>query len=162
MPVACVLFGNGGSITPKLHWLENSFMSQPFHYAFKVKDLSSTRAFYMQVAGCTEGRSTDTWVDFDLYGNQLSAHVGTMHELDYCGKVDGITVPIPHFGCVLSNSQFNELQARFEAAAIEFLVKPVDRYIGQVGQQKTMFVMDYSGNPLEFKCMADDSELFAS
>lgn len=137
-------------------------MSRPFHYAFKVKDLRSTRNFYMQVMGCAEGRSTGTWVDFDFYGNQLSAHVGNMDELDYCGKVDGITVPIPHFGCVLSNAEFDVLQDRFEAAGIEFLVKPVDRYVGQIGQQKTMFVMDYSGNPLEFKCMADDNELFVS
>lgn len=137
-------------------------MSRPFHYAFKVKDLASTRKFYMQVMACAEGRSTDTWVDFDLYGNQLSAHVGKMEELDYCGHVDGITVPIPHFGCVLSGQEFDDLQARFEAANIEFLVKPLDRYVGQVGQQRTMFVMDYSGNPLEFKSMADDNELFAS
>ena len=136
-------------------------MSRPFHYAFKVKDLSSTREFYMQIMGCAEGRSTSTWVDFDLYGNQLSAHVGVMEALDYCGLVDGINVPIPHFGCVLSKQEYTDLQRRFEDAGITFLVKPQARYVGQVGQQQTMFVLDYSGNPLEFKCMADDKELFA-
>ncbi|HCH24252.1 MAG TPA: dioxygenase [Oceanospirillaceae bacterium] len=137
-------------------------MSRPFHYAFKVKDLSSTRQFYMQVMGCHEGRSTQAWVDFDLYGNQLSAHVATMGALDYCGLVDAIKVPIPHFGCVLSRGQFADLQARLESANIEFLVKPQARYEGQTGEQKTMFVLDYSGNPLEFKSMANDDELFSA
>ena len=137
-------------------------MSQPFHYAFKVKDLASTRQFYMGVIGCQEGRSTETWVDFDLYGNQLSAHVGTMAPLDYCGLVDGIKVPIPHYGCVLHADQFADLQARLEKANIEFLVKPQERYVGQTGQQRTMFVLDYSGNPLEFKSMANDDELFSA
>ena len=137
-------------------------MNRPFHYAFKVKDLNSTRSFYMNVLGCQEGRSTETWVDFDLYGNQLSAHIGKIEALDYCGLVDGVKVPVPHFGCVLSSAQFDLLQARIEAAGIEFMVKPQARYQGQAGQQKTMFVLDYSGNPLEFKSMADESELFAS
>ena len=136
-------------------------MSRPFHFAFKVKDIMTTRQFYMDVMGCQEGRSTDTWVDFDLYGNQLSAHIGPMGALDYCGLVDGIKVPIPHYGCVLSAAEFAELQGRFEAADIEFLVKPQERYVGQTGQQKTMFVLDYSGNPLEFKSMANDEELFS-
>ena len=137
-------------------------MSRPFHFAFKVKDLSSTRQFYMDVVGCQEGRSTETWVDFDLYGNQLSAHIGTMEPLDYCGLVDGIKVPIPHYGCVLDSTQFTELQGRLEKAGIEFLVKPQERYVGQTGQQRTMFVLDYSGNPLEFKSMANDDELFSA
>ncbi|MCP4791006.1 MAG: dioxygenase [Gammaproteobacteria bacterium] len=135
-------------------------MARPFHFAFKVKDLVSTRLFYMQVMGCVEGRSTDTWVDFDLYGNQLSAHVGIIEPLDYCGCVDGVKVPIPHFGCVLTKPQFDALQGRFEVANIEFIVQPQQRYEGQVGQQRIMFVLDYSGNPLEFKCMTNDEELF--
>ena len=136
-------------------------MSNVFHYAFKVKDLNSTRDFYINLLGCKEGRSTDSWVDFDLYGNQLSAHVGNLEQaLDYCGNVDGVSVPIPHFGCLLSPSQFTELADRLEQAKVEFIVKPQVRYKGKSGQQQTMFVLDYSGNALEFKSLKDDSELF--
>ncbi|WP_260680329.1 VOC family protein [Thalassotalea sp. PS06] len=132
----------------------------PFHYAFKVKDLAGTRAFYIDILGCKEGRSTDTWVDFDFYGHQLSAHLGKVEPLDFIGKVDGIDVPIPHFGCLLTYEQFNTLAKRLENANVEFLVKPQTRYEGKSGQQQTMFVLDFSGNPLEFKSFNDDSEIF--
>lgn len=136
-------------------------MNNIFHYAFKVKDLTSTRDFYIKILGCTEGRSTSNWVDFSLYGNQLSAHVGTVvSELDYCGLVDGVSVPIPHFGCLLTPSQFSELSERLEQANIKFIVKPQIRYEGKSSQQKTMFVLDYSGNALEFKSLEDNSKLF--
>jgi len=136
-------------------------MSNTFHYAFKVKDLESTRHFYIHILGCEEGRSTESWVDFSLYGNQLSAHIGIIDkELDYCGTVDGVSVPIPHFGCLLTSLQFSELSEKLEEARIKFIVKPQVRYKGKSGQQQTMFVLDYSGNPLEFKSLEDNSELF--
>lgn len=138
-------------------------MSRCFHYAFKVKDLSSTRAFYIDILGCTEGRSTDTWVDFDFYGNQLSAHVGELtSELDYCAWVDGVAVPIPHFGCLLPPEEFTALAEKLASFDIEFIVKPQLRYEGKSGQQQTMFVLDFSGNPLEFKSLDRDEELFKS
>lgn len=134
----------------------------PFHYAFKVKDISSTRAFYIDLLGCKEGRSTESWIDFDFFGNQLSGHVSSnLPELDFCGKVDGIEVPIPHFGCVISVQAFKVLQQRLEDANIAFVVKPQIRYEGLVGEQHTMFVFDYSGNPLEFKAFSKQEELFA-
>ncbi|MEM6685047.1 MAG: dioxygenase, partial [Bacteroidota bacterium] len=112
--------------------------------------------------GCTEGRSTIHWIDFDFYGHQLSAHVSTdIPELDYCGKVDGVSVPVPHFGCLLTIAQFEALQQQFEANSIEFVVKPQIRYEGQAGEQRTMFVFDFSGNPLEFKAFSDESEVFS-
>ncbi|TKB44332.1 VOC family protein [Thalassotalea mangrovi] len=135
-------------------------MINPFHYAFKVKDLASTRAFYMDILGCKEGRSTDTWVDFDLFGNQLSAHLGSVEPLDFCGQVDGVSVPIPHFGCLLSPVQFSSLATRMEQANVEFIIKPQRRYQGKRGQQQTMFVLDFSGNPLEFKSFDDAAEVF--
>ncbi|MEL7533265.1 MAG: dioxygenase [Bacteroidota bacterium] len=132
-----------------------------FHYAFKVKDIASTRQFYIEILACEEGRSTDTWLDFNFFGHQLSAHISDdMPVLDYCGKVDGIKVPIPHFGCLLSLTQFQEVQQRLEKAAIEFVIKPYKRYEGQVGEQYTMFVFDLSGNPLEFKSFVNEEEVF--
>lgn len=132
-----------------------------FHYAFKVKDLDSTRHFYTDILGCKEGRSTDSWVDFDFFGNQLSAHLSEdLPQNDYCGDVDGISVPIPHFGCVLSESQFAYLRHNLETANIEFIVKPQVRYKGRSAQQYTLFVLDFSGNPLEFKAFKNQSEIY--
>jgi extradiol dioxygenase family protein len=134
-----------------------------FHYAFKVKDIASTRKFYINILGCKEGRSTNTWIDFDFFGNQLSAHISTIFpKLDYCGKVDGINVPIPHFGCLLSTEDFLRIQQKFESENIEFLIKPQQRYQGKTGEQLTMFVFDFSGNPIEFKAFSNNDEVFSS
>ncbi|WP_396601631.1 VOC family protein [Algibacter sp. R77976] len=132
-----------------------------FHYAFKVKDIESTRKFYVNILGCEEGRSTKTWIDFDFFDNQLSAHISdNFPELDYCGKVDGISVPIPHFGCLLDRDKFERIQKKLESEKINFVVKPQKRYEGKVGEQQTMFVFDFSGNPLEFKSFTNPDEIF--
>ena len=137
-------------------------MNNPFHYAFKVKDISSTKQFYIDILGCKEGRFTDTWYDFDFFGHQLSAHISdSIPELDYCGVVDGISVPIPHYGCLLTMEDFDRVQAQLENANIEFVVQPQTRYAGQIGEQKTMFVFDFSGNPIEFKAYRNADEVFA-
>lgn len=133
-----------------------------FHFAFKVKDIQSTRKFYVEILGCKEGRSTESWIDFDFFGNQLSAHLSdNFPELDYCGKVDGVHVPIPHFGCLLAKNEFKTVQKKLETANIDFVIKPQKRYEGKVGEQMTMFVFDFSGNPIEFKSFANDSEVFS-
>lgn len=133
-----------------------------FHYAFKVKDIESTRKFYVEILGCEEGRSTETWIDFNFFGNQLSAHVSyNFPDVDYDGKVDGIHVPIPHFGCLLEKTTFEEIQKKLEAENVEFIVKPQKRYEGKIGEQMTMFIFDFSGNPLEFKSFLNESEIFS-
>lgn len=133
----------------------------PFHYAFKVKDLASTRRFYIDILGCTEGRSTETWIDFDFFGHQLSAHLShDIPEPDYCGEVDGIAVPIPHFGCLLTPAQFREVHRRLENANITFILSPQTRYRGKKGEQQTMFVTDLSHNPIEFKAFKDMNSVF--
>jgi uncharacterized protein len=133
-----------------------------FHYAFKVKDIQTTRKFYIDILGCEEGRSTESWIDFNFFGNQLSAHLSeNIPDLDYCGKVDGTKVPIPHFGCVLEIDEFKKIQAKLEAENINFIVKPHKRYEGKAGEQITMFVLDFSGNPIEFKAFSNNEEIFA-
>ncbi|MEO6684029.1 MAG: VOC family protein [Ginsengibacter sp.] len=133
----------------------------PFHYAFKVKDIPGTKKFYVDVLGCEEGRSTESWIDFNFFGHQLSAHISNdIPALDYCGKVDGVSVPIPHFGCLLSIDEFVEIQRKLEAENVAFLIKPQKRYAGEVGEQWTMFVFDYSGNPIEFKAFTREEEVF--
>ncbi len=133
-----------------------------FHYAFKVKDIPGTRKFYIDLLGCQEGRSAETWVDFNFFGHQLSAHISeNFPDLDYCGKVDGIEVPIPHFGCVLEPEEFKRIQHKLESENIDFVVKPRKRYEGKPGEQWTMFVFDFSGNPLEFKAFTNQDEIFS-
>jgi uncharacterized protein len=134
---------------------------RPFHYAFKVKDIQTTRDFYVTILGCAEGRSTERWIDFDFFGNQLSAHISdNMPALDYCGQVDGVSVPVPHFGCVIKMDDFDRIQKQFEENGISFVVKPQARYANLKGEQKTMFVLDFSGNPLEFKAFKNENEMF--
>ena len=135
----------------------------PFHLAFKVNDLASTRDFYIDLLGCQEGRSTDTWLDFNFFGHQLSAHFSKDRpELDYCGLVDGISVPIPHFGCLLTPEKFAEVHQRLSATDLKFIIPLQVRYEGQPGEQKTLFVLDPSGNPLEFKSFSNADEQYTA
>jgi extradiol dioxygenase family protein len=132
-----------------------------FHYAFKVKDIKSTIQFYHEILNCKLGRQTEKWVDFDFFGHQLSAHVSeSIIDLDYCGLVDGVKVPIPHFGCILNKKDFDFVKHKLENSDIIFLVKPQTRYEGLQGEQQTMFVLDYSNNPIEFKSFTNEDEIF--
>lgn len=132
----------------------------PFHLAFRVDDLATTREFYTSVLGCEEGRSSDTWVDFDFFGHQISAHQlasGT----ESCNPVDGKAIPVPHFGLILDWDPFHELAARLTAAQVTWVHEPMIRFEGQVGEQATMFLRDPSGNALEFKAFRDQNSVFA-
>jgi extradiol dioxygenase family protein len=133
----------------------------PFHFSFLVKDLESTRKFYGDILNCKEGRSTSTWVDFNLFGNQLSCHVSDIipPSVD-CGFVDGIVVPIPHFGCIVSWEDFHTISKNLADAKVPFLIKPTIRYAGELGEQATMFFKDYSGNSLEFKSFRNPEHIF--
>lgn len=139
---------------------------RPFHLAFPVNDLGAARDFYIGTLGCTAGRSAPTWVDFELFGHQLSAHLREGWRgagRDCAGGVDGDAVPIPHFGVVLTMAQWHTLRQRLEAAdGIDWVLKPKVRFVGQPGEQATMFVLDPSGNALEFKGFASDDSLFAT
>lgn len=135
--------------------------SRPFHYSFCVRDLDEARRFYGALLGGTEGRSAPTWVDFDFYGNQLSCHLGAAAPTANVGLVDGIRVPMPHFGAVLSLAEYERLVAALTAAGVEFVVSPRLRYPGEVGEQRTCFLLDPSGNALEFKAFTRPEELFA-
>ncbi|MEQ1551867.1 VOC family protein [Sphingorhabdus sp.] len=136
---------------------------RPFHLAFPVHDLSAAREFYGELLGCREGRSSDHWIDFDLYGHQIVAHLDAgMTPRPIHNAVDGHEVPVPHFGVVLTMPQWEDLAARLKAAGVRFGIEPYVRFKGQVGEQATMFFTDPSGNALEFKAFADDGQLFAT
>jgi extradiol dioxygenase family protein len=135
--------------------------SRAFHHAFLVRDIEETRRFYVDVLGCREGRSTATWIDLDLFGNQLSAHLGTPPPPANVGHVDGIVVPLPHFGAVVSFEDYDRLATRLAAAEVTFIVTPRVRYPGQPGEQGTFFFLDPSGNALEFKAFRNPEEMFA-
>ena len=139
------------------------FTISPFHYAFPVDDLEAARHFYGTVIGCPEGRSSEHWIDFNLFGHQIVAHLNVAHEpvTRIHNYVDGKDVPVPHFGVVLTLQDWHDLAARLQAAAIEFVIEPYIRFQSEAGEQATMFFYDPSGNALEFKAFADSSQLFA-
>jgi len=134
-----------------------------FHLAMPVHDLEAARAFYGGLLGCPEGRSDDTWVDFDLFGHQFVAHLDRTGDarVAMSNPVDGDDVPVPHFGVLLSPTDWNALAERLLTADIEFVIDPHTRFAGEVGEQSTMFLLDPSGNALEFKAFADDDQVFA-
>jgi extradiol dioxygenase family protein len=137
----------------------------PFHLAFKVDDLQAARRFYGEVLGCPEGRSSGSWIDFDLFGHQIVAHLvegaGTSDRNRGGSLVDGHSVPVPHFGVVLPPAAWEALAARLKEAGVEFVIEPHVRFEGQPGEQSTMFFLDPAGNALEFKSFARPDELFA-
>ncbi len=132
-----------------------------FHLAFKITDIESTYRFYHEILKCPVGRRTEYWIDFDFFGHQLSAHVSKdIPELDFCGKVDNVSVPIPHFGCLLNEQDFESVKHNLQKHKIEFVVEPQTRYVGQKSEQKTMFVLDFSKNAIEFKCFKHANSIF--
>jgi hypothetical protein len=135
----------------------------PFHIAFPVHDLDAARRFYGGLMALPEGRSAETWIDFDLFGHQIVAHLNPgMTAADaHSNPVDGHDVPVPHFGVVLEMEAFDALAARLKAAGVRFVIEPYVRFKGEVGEQATMFFLDPSGNALEFKAFRDRSLLFA-
>ena len=135
---------------------------QPFHLAIPVSNLENARVFYRDLLGCTEGRSSDHWVDFNFFGHQLVIHV---KEASLAKKVsnpvDGHDVPIPHFGVVLSMETFEQLSEKLKQKNVKFIIEPYTRFKGEVGEQATMFFEDPSGNALEFKAFKNIDQLFA-
>jgi extradiol dioxygenase family protein len=133
-----------------------------FHLAFPVRDLAEARAFYGDILGCAEGRSSPDWVDFDFHGHQIVAHLSPADAArDTTNPVDGEDVPVRHFGVILTLSRWREMADRLQAEKVRFLIPPRVRFKGQPGEQATMFFLDPSGNALEFKAFADDSMVFA-
>lgn len=130
-------------------------MRSLFHLAYHVHDLAAARAFYAGVLGCREGRSTDTWVDFDFFGHQLSLHLGQPFATTDTGRVGDACVPMPHLGLVLQTRDWQALAERLRAQGVAFVVEPHLRFAGQPGEQWTMFFRDPSGNPIEVKGFAD-------
>lgn len=137
-------------------------MIPPFHLAFPVNDLEATDAFYSNILGCSKGRSSDHWIDYNLFGHQIVAHLAP----EDAGKgstndVDGHQVPVKHFGVILEWQQWHDFAEKLKSHGIEFIIKPYVRFEGQPGEQATMFFLDPSGNALEFKAFKDQSQIFA-
>lgn len=132
-----------------------------FHFAFHVTDLDQARRFYGGVLGCREGRSTDTWVDFDFFSHQISLHLGEPFSTSRTGRVGDHLVPMPHFGLVMLLPQWRVLADRLTAAGIDFVMPPQVRFAGQPGEQWTMFFCDPFGNPIEVKGFASLDQVYA-
>ena len=138
-------------------------MLTPFHIAFPVDDLDAARHFYGTTLGCPEGRSSNQWIDFDLFGHQIVTHLkpsSPSRDIHH-NPVDGHDVPVPHFGVILTMDRWEAFAARLREAGTQFVIEPYIRFKGEVGEQATMFFLDPAGNALEFKAFADLSQIFA-
>ena len=137
-------------------------IGSPFHLAFFVTSIPEARQFYGDLLQCQEGRSTESWIDFNFFGNQITCHLtDRIPEPENCGKVDGLAVPIPHFGALIPRVQFQQTADRLREAKTKFLIEPQTRYEGQKGEQLTLFIYDPFGNAIELKSFSDPSEIFA-
>ena len=136
-------------------------MQSLFHFAYHVRDLDQARCFYCEVLGCVQGRSTETWLDIDFLGHQLSLHLGEPFAVSNTGKVGDHWVPMPHFGVVLSMPDWLALKERLKDRGVDFVLEPTLRFVGTAGEQATMFFLDPSGNPIEIKGFADWAAVYA-
>jgi uncharacterized protein len=149
-------------------WQAGDMSLTPFHVALQVRDIAEARRFYKEVLGCSEGRSSAQWVDFNLFGHQLVCHLNpTLGPQGQIGShhnpVDGHSVPVPHCGVVLEMAEWNTLAERLKASGLKFIVEPYIRFPGEPGEQATLFFLDPSGNALEFKAFKNISgQLFAT
>jgi uncharacterized protein len=139
-----------------------SGMSSLFHFAFHVTDLDEARRFYGDVLGCKEGRSTDTWVDFDFFTHQISLHLGEPFKTSNTGRVGEHLVPMPHFGLILQKDAWQALAERLQSRGVRFVIEPHLRFAGQAGEQWTMFFLDPFGNPIEVKGFASLETVYQS
>ncbi|MET9634735.1 VOC family protein [Lentzea sp. NPDC006480] len=133
-----------------------------FHLAMPVDDLDAARRFYGETLGLEQGRSSDTWIDWNLHGHQFVTHLAPEKQEQVHNPVDGHDVPVPHFGLVLTVDEFGKLAGQLQEAGTKFVIEPYVRFQGEPGEQWTMFLLDPAGNALEFKAFADDSQVFAS
>ena len=134
---------------------------RPFHLAFPVDDLEKTREFYTKILGCKEGRSSDRWIDFDMYGHQVVAHLVDSVDSVETNSVDGDDVPASHFGVILESEEWTKLSKNLRDSNMEFIIEPHTRFRGEPGEQSTMFFLDPCGNALEFKAFKSDDMIFA-
>ena len=137
-------------------------MKNLFHLAFPVHDLDAAREFYGGVMECPEGRSSDHWIDFNLYGHQIVTHLSDRVGERVSNYVDADDVPVPHFGIILPMEEWRGLADKLRASGVKFIIEPKIRFAGEVGEQATMFFLDPSGNALEFKGFNDFSQVFAT
>ncbi|MES2961120.1 MAG: VOC family protein [Pseudomonadota bacterium] len=136
---------------------------QPFHLAVPVNDLEKARQFYGEFLGLEEGRSNESWIDWNFFGHQFVTHLkkGENNQAATTNQVDGHGVPVPHFGVVLEWNDWHQFAEKLKENNVKFVIEPYIRFKGQVGEQATMFFQDPSGNSLEFKAFKDMSRLFA-
>ncbi len=134
----------------------------PFHLAIPVSNLEESVAYYRDTLGLREGRSSNKWADFDFFGHQLVCHVSNIINEKITNPVDGEDVPVPHFGVVLSIEEFEEFLSRVNNKNIDYIIKPTIRFKGEIGEQRTMFFRDPSGNAIEIKAFKDMGNLFSS
>jgi len=133
---------------------------RPFHLAFPIKNLKETELWYTNILGCTVGRKSDQWIDFNFFGHQVVGHLVSNIEENQTNEVDSDDVPSRHFGIILTPKEWKRLTTRLDHKNINFKIKPHTRFKNKVGEQHTMFIEDPSGNFLEFKAFENDDAIF--
>ncbi|EAZ91377.1 VOC family protein [Crocosphaera chwakensis] len=136
---------------------------RPFHVAFPVINLEETRYFYETILGCTVGRTSENWIDFNLFGHQITAHLCSENSKKVSTNlVDRKQVPVQHWGVILEMKDWQVLSKKLKESQINFVIEPYIRFKGEVGEQATMFFLDPSGNALEFKAFRNDQSIFST
>jgi extradiol dioxygenase family protein len=135
-------------------------MKNPFHLAIPVDNLIKAAHFYENILGCVRGRSSDSWVDFNLFGHQVVCHEVKAQDRLKMKPVDGDDIPVPHFGVILNFDEFDELVEKLQKSSYQFFIEPKIRFAGKKGEQRIMFLKDPSGNALEFKAFKSLDQLF--
>jgi len=134
---------------------------RPFHLAFPIKDLKKTELWYTDILGCTVGRKSDKWIDFNFFGHQVVGHLVNNIEKSQTNQVDDDNIPSRHFGIILTSKEWKKLAIRLDLKSVNFEIRPHTRFKNKVGEQHTMFIKDPSGNFLEFKAFENDNDIFA-
>ena len=131
-----------------------------FHLAIPVLDLGAAKDFYINILGCSKGRSSAKWIDFNFYGHQLVCHEVKQSINKNMNDVDGNNIPVPHFGIILDWNEFHSLSTDLQSKNINFIIEPTIRFKGKVGEQAIMLLKDPSDNAIEFKSFKNNDEVF--
>ena len=154
------------TITPCIHFMETTMTNPPlFHLAIPVTNLSTAHHFYVDVLGCSVGRTAERWIDISFWGHQVSLHLIDDSSTPEHNVVDGDNVPTRHFGAILEWNTWHKFAEDLSTGQykdeIQWIIKPKIRFAGEVGEQATMFFADGCGNYLEFKLFMDMNSVFA-
>ena len=137
-----------------------------FHLAIPVHDLEQARGFYSHVLGAKGGRRTQNFIDFDFYGHHLVLHQALRGRRPAVQLLPLAVSRRDRAGAAFRHEPdwdaWHELASLIKSRRYEFFDPPHIRMQGMPGEHATLFVVDPSGNALEFaKAFRNHDEVFA-